>query len=733
VPGEGARALLLPVPAETGLAILRRGETLLLVLDQPHALDTTPLRGDPVFGNLRVETLPEATILRLPIAAPAGLQARRQGQQWLLTPMPGPGRERSILAEAEEGRVILRASAPGRPIPIADPETGFPILVGTVREPGQAVPGARSLAQLDLLPTQLGVAALARADTATLRRVGDRFVLSGLAAGAIPVDPGAESAAMSRIMDLPNLEPGAAQERLRAQQSSIAAAPPLARLPLRRATAEGMLALGLAQEAQAMIRLAFQEDPRASADPRSLLLHAAAALMAGRLADAQPLANAALPENDEVTLWRAALAATAGNPAAASPGFAGSLPLLLGYPEPLRARLLPLAAEAMLEAGELPGARRLLRAAGDRPELALARARLAEAEDQPDSALDLYAAIAQGRDRPARARALRRATELRLKTGALDAAGAAAALEASLFAWRGDAEELATRLRIAALRATAGRARAALDLLKETAETFPDRAEQIRPAEEGALLQALTQEPPTVAIALYESQSQLLPRDERGAEALALLAERLAAMDLPDRGAALAQQALERAPTARRPAFATRLASLRLAAGDAKGALDALDAIPANPEEALPRGLLAARAKAALGAPEEAAAILRGLGTPALPALAALLAERRDWAGASDTLLALAATQPEDPSTAQEVLRAAAYAALAGDSARLAALRAAWLEKLGTGPIAEAVALLTADPVRGLSDLPRLQRELNLFRGFPHKLDAFRTAAVSSR
>ncbi|HEY8613232.1 MAG TPA: hypothetical protein VIL69_18355, partial [Roseomonas sp.] len=731
IPGEEGRALVLPVPAETGLAILRRGDTLLMVLDHPHAFDTGPLRADPIFGSLRTEMLPEATLLRLPITAPAALHARREGDRWLLSAVASAGRERSILAEAEEGRVVLRAAAPGRPVPIADPETGLPILVGTVREAGQATATPRSLAQIDLLPTQLGVAALARADSAALRRAGDRFVLSGITGVAAMPDPSAEAGAMTRLMELPVLEPGAAQERLRAQQASLASAPPLARLPLRRASAEGLLALGLAQEAQAMIRLAFQEDPRASTDPRSLLVHGAAALLANRLSDAQALAGPALPRNDEVTLWRAALAATGGEAAAASPSFATTLPLLLTYPEPLRARLLPLAAETMLEAGDLSAARRLLHVAGERPGLAYARARMAEAEGHAEEALRLYAAVAEGRDRLARARALRRSVELRLAAGSLDAAEAAAAMEAALFAWRGDGEELGTRLRIAALRQASGDARGALDLLKETAETFPSHTNQIRPAQESALLQALVQEPPTVAVALSETQATLLPRDARAAEALSLLAERLAAMDLPDRGAALLQQVLEKAGAAQRPALTMRLASLRLAAGDPAGALAALESTPAPPEDTVARGLLAARAKAALGAAEEAVAILRGLGTPALPALAALLAERQDWAGASDALLAQAATRLEDPTTPREVLRAAAFAALGQDRARLAALRAAWLQRLGPGPVAEAVGLLTADPVRGLSDLPRLQRELDLFRGFSNGLEAFRTAAAN--
>jgi len=723
---EDRRALVLPLPSETALAIVRRGDLLLVVLDRPHELDVATLRGDAVFGGLRVETLPEATILSLPLAGPGALHARRDGDRWLLEAEASAARERSVLAEAEEGRLVLRVASPGRPVPVVDPETGLPLLVGTVREAGQAMAAPRSLPQVDLLATQLGVAALARADAVALRRAGDRFLLSGVA-GVAAVPDIADATAMTRLMEFPALDLTARLARLKAQQASIAAVPPLARLPLRRAAAEGLLALGLAHEAQAMIRLSFQEDPRASSDPRSLLVHAAAALVAGRPAEARGLSDASLPMNDEVILWRAALAASAGE---AAPGLAATLPLLLSYPEPLRARLLPLAAEVLIAQGDLPAARHVLRMAGERPDLSYARARLAEAEGRGDDALGLYASVAEGRDRLARARALRRSIELRLQAKSLDPGGAAAALETMLFAWRGDGEEFATRLRMAELRLEAGEGRIALEILGEAGRLFPDRATELRSTQELALLKAMGQQAPMAAAALAEIHGGLLPQDGRGAEALSQLAERLAAMELPDRGAALVQQALALGRLEQRSMLAVQLASLRLAAGDAAGALAALEAAP---EQGVAQGLLMARAKARLGRTEDAVVMLRGLGVAGLPALASILAERQDWPGASDALAALAAAQPADPGTPREVLRAAAFAALGGDTARLAALRATWLSRMGGGPEGEAFGLLTADPVRGLSDLPRLQRELNLFRGIPERLEGFRTAAVSSR
>ncbi|MFC7693054.1 hypothetical protein ACFQY5_29315 [Paeniroseomonas aquatica] len=83
--------------------------------------------------------------------------------------------------EAEGGaasRLIIRAAQPGRVVPLTDPQGGLPLLFGTVREAGQHVPVARRLPELDLLPTLLGVALLARADQVTMRAGSDRFLVS---------------------------------------------------------------------------------------------------------------------------------------------------------------------------------------------------------------------------------------------------------------------------------------------------------------------------------------------------------------------------------------------------------------------------------------------------------------------------------------------------------------------------------------------------------------------------
>ena len=187
-----------------------------------------------------------------------------------------------------------------------------------------------------------------------MRTGPEQFVIaagSGRLALDLAAAQPAPSDAMTRSFDLPRLPPAQLLERLRALNASIAAAPPLTRLPLRRAAGETLLALGLPQEAQALLGLAPGEDPEAATDPRLAGLVGVAALLSGRLPQAMALRTADLPETDELTLWRALLAAALGDARAAAPGLAATLPLLFDYPQGLRARLLPPIALALAEAG----------------------------------------------------------------------------------------------------------------------------------------------------------------------------------------------------------------------------------------------------------------------------------------------------------------------------------------------------------------------------------------------
>ena len=747
------RAISLDLGAEASAAVFRHGDWVIAVFDKPEALDLSQLQGSAIFRSMETRQTGDTTILQLRLAAPGTLRPRREGNAWVMEAFRDAVEANraltAITPELDQGppvRLVLRAARPGRSVTVLDPETGSPLLVGTLREAGQAVAIGRRQPEFQLLPAMLGVAVLPKGDNIQLRALNDRFILqaSGMDSLRLGGDAGreplAEAATLSRIMDLPSANAATLLERLRTASSNIAAAGPLGRSEARRDAAETLLALGMAQEAQAMATVALQEDPRAGADARLVMVQAAAALVAGREAEARQLENTQMPSSDETTLWRGFLAAARGDHAVAGPAIAASLPLLLSYPKPLAQRLIPIALESLAAAGELTAANRLGDSDPDNPSLHFARGMIAEADGRIDDALTAYRQAIQGRDRLRRARAIRRSVELRLAVGQLDAAGATAELEAALFAWRGDTDELNARIRLAELQREAGNGRAAFELLQETHRFFPERETDLRPHLRAAFAAALQSAPPLNAAAFYDAHPEFLPEDEAGIRSVLVLADRLAALDLVDRASAVLRDALGRLtdPAARKP-VSTKLAALRLSEGDAPGALAALDAAADGSAEEVERTILRGRALARTGNRRVAEGLLSELGDDGAEALAEIRAEVQDWAGAASAMLQHIdakippAPAPLTPAMRRDLARAAAYAAMGNDTNALAQLRDNYGARMQGGPLAEAFTLLTGESLRGVQDLPRLQREITQLRLLPQRLGGLNATAPPRR
>jgi hypothetical protein len=377
------------------------------------------------------------------------------------------------------------------------------------------------------------------------------------------------------------------------------------------------------------------------------------------------------------------------------------------------------------------------------PSLQLARAMLLEAEGDAEAALAAYDALDAVRDRRARALALRRAAELRLATGRHDAGGAAAALERTLSAWRGDAGEGELRLRIAQLQRQAGRPLSAFDGLREAELLLPDLVSRLREEGGTALADALRTEAPFAAVTLFDTHADRLPPGAATDEVLGVLAERLAALDLTERAAVVLRRAAPRAATPEaRARHGAREAALALAGRNAAGAQAALQASAAGDLPAplvQERALLEARALAWLGEGERAAERFRAAGAAGAPELAELLASRRDWAGAAAALRQVLGFGPAAPGTMQDpprqelIARVAAFLALAGDEAALAGLREAHAAEMAGSPLAEPFALLTGGRVSGMAELARVSRDVELARVLPARLEVLRTGPQAAR
>ncbi|MBV9248892.1 MAG: hypothetical protein JO227_06555, partial [Acetobacteraceae bacterium] len=561
-----------PFGSDVGAAAFRRGNAHFVVFDERRPLDLAAVAGTKAFGQPAVQLLPSATLIRMTIPDEMSLALSRSPEGWTITVRSEAGHPHSIVPAASDGRINLGADSPGNVIALTEPETGATLLVGTLRRTEQAVLVQRQTPQLALLPTELGVAVEPLSDNVEMRAVPAGFVLSGgtenLAISAAEPEALADAAALTRRFEFVSLPPGSLYQRAVTKVAAAAAAPALARGPRRREAAAAMIALGFGAEAEALLQVTMEQDPNEAANADTAGLRAIAALLAGRLNEADALTDPRLSGSDEIELWRAVRAALLDetSPQAAA-AFAATAPLILTYPQPLRDRLLPLALETMALGGEAQAADTLLAQSGDLPGLAMAKALLKQADGATDDALAMYDALADSTDQLTHVRAGRRRLELRLNKGSIAPKEAADTLEGLLYSWRGDWRELALRERIAELRQDQGAWRAGLAMLRDAEALFPDRKAEVRERMRdmfAALLRDDTAKavPPLELVALAEENAELLGEMTDTASLQASLADKLAELDLPDRAAPLLEKLMRNAPAGvSRAGLGVRLAS----------------------------------------------------------------------------------------------------------------------------------------------------------------------------
>jgi hypothetical protein len=385
--------------------------------------------------------------------------------------------------------------------------------------------------------------------------------------------------------------------------------------------------------------------------------------------------------------------------------------------------------ETMVLGGMGEAAAPLLAQRATDPSLAYARALLQQSDGDSEGALAAFDALANSRSQFEHARASIHAIELRLSMGLTDAKAAADAMEARLYAWRGGERDLALRLRIADLRRQTGDWRSVFTQLRTAKADFPAQAAEVDRRLKEAFA-AVPRDPnlgkmaPTDLIAMLDENTQLMADGSDGEPMRALLAEKLMALDLPNRADPLLTKLMRAAPYGpARAGFGATLATLRLREGDGDGALLALaESNSADMGDAVRdrRALITARVEAERGHIAGAVAALADSHTPdADETRAEILEKAKDWPAARDALKQLASDVIPDTGTLSDgqlrvMLRLVTAATFAGDEATLASLREQLRNRLGSGPQADLFRLLTAEPVRGTADLGRAKAEVGL-------------------
>jgi hypothetical protein len=748
----GGPAILVPAQYFVGAAAFRRGRAgaeAHLVFDVPLPLDLSQVKDDPVFGSLTEKLLPDGTDLHLRLPPDAQLRLLRRKDGWAVAVTRDTGKPRPLAAMAAQigqGGLDFAAASPGRVVVLEDEITGGRLLVGTQLAVGQGVAQAHQTAEFALFPTWQGVAVQPVTDRLLLQQTASGFRQKAADGGVLhPLWPEAGSApghpgrAMTRLFDFPNLPPAGLHNRLAQALRDAAASPKLGRFAPRVRVAQAMLAQGMDLEARGALQAAVADDPGRRDDPLVQGLQAVAeylsAAAGGRTLSAPGFDPARLGTSDEAIFWRSLLAPADPNVAAASAAMATVWPLLLDYPPYLRRLILSPVAD-LLESGHQEQALIALLAAFPDPSLDLARARQLRRQGAIDASLAVLDRIAARPDRLARARAREEAIETRLAANRLTDAAAADALSRLFYAWRDDQREVRLRLRVAELRARAGAWRQALDLLRETDGAFPAAHETVHAAQTALVAELLrgntaSRLSPLDLVALAEEASTLLTGSDDDARLAPILVDKLLALDLPARAEPVLRRLFARAADGPAKAeLGVRLATLLADGGDLRSALEVLGpADDAGLDSALllRRGLLRAKLLAGTGHADDALTLLAGLpGPDALGQRAALLEKAGDWAGAAAAIDGFRQGDGfghlADQAQRELILHLARDEGEAGDMAALRRLRGQEGGRFASGPGADLFAVLTAEPVQAVSDLPRAGNELATMRVLPGDL-----------
>lgn len=754
VPGSTEPAMMVPFGRAVGAAAFKRGRQAIAVFDEARPIDLGPLHDDPDFGSAAVHMLPNATMLTMSLPAGRRLGLRKRPDGWVLSLTTKPPEAPSGRLQLANGVLHIPVVPAGASLAITDPGTGGALLIGTLSDTGTGLPAGHAGPEYVLLPSLAGVVVEARSDRLILSRGRAGFSLAmqqGPPLATTAASPSeadmAASGALSRRFDLVAAPVPELRQRLIAAVALAAVTPRLARLVPRQQAASAMLTLGLYREAEGALNAALADNAGQLPVTELRALQALAHILDGArrdedgvAADALALQAPALGESDEVHFWRA-LAAPADAPQAERAAIlAQTWRLLLAYPPPLRHRLAPQIGAVMLQNGQAEAAAALAEAIDD-PALDMLRAQLLLRGGKTAAALALLDRIGVAHDRRQSAMARRSAIEIRLSQHTLTPADAADGLERLLYAWQDDESEPGLRQQIAVLAAESGAWRRAFSGLRRAEALFPDRHEAFHDTEV-QLMQRLLQAgkvqhiQPIELVALAEENADLLGSGAAAAVLAPVLADKLAALDLPERAAPVLGRMMDATDSPQaRAAIGLRLAEMRLEQGEANEAgtvLAATDApgLPAPLAEA--RRVLRARALEAAGQGSAALSEVESLTSPAALTLQAHLKEaRQDWAGAASALRALlqATAPPDGPLTEVQqdlVLRLASDAARAGDIAELHRLQEEEGKRLTAGSRASLLQALTQAPVETVGDLPRAGREAAAEQGLPAALAAYK-------
>lgn len=357
-PPTSVNRILLPIPPNMGIAAFRSGNTFIIVVDNTHPMNTSAIQGDGIFSTLTVNTLPDATLIKLTVPDNRQLYLSQQVEGWILGDVPPPDinyADRHVITpRLMQNGILYPMRRPGRVLSITDPTTNTRLLIGTSTTDDGGILSLRHGNGYDVWPTLEGVVIAAHSPDITMRATsqgifltaqGQTFPDEGVALYASDVD--------FKWLGLRNLPLAELERRREASIIAAADSEPAERFARRFQTAQAYLSAGFFTGARSVLRVALQDDPDQISHPDVRFLLAVTNLLSGH-PDKATLLNEPWPSKEQraVQLWRGLYLAIANRqgPLAAKL-LAQDLTRLKNYPIPMRNTLLPIAAETIARYG----------------------------------------------------------------------------------------------------------------------------------------------------------------------------------------------------------------------------------------------------------------------------------------------------------------------------------------------------------------------------------------------
>lgn len=425
--------ILIPVPGQMGIAAYQSGDRFIILVDARQPMDVSALRGDGMFSRLGVTTLPDLTMISLPVPDTRQLYLSQQSDGWVLGDQPPPGMDYTdrpeITPRLRGDGLLFPMRRPGRVFSIKDPASGTSLVVGTTTLDDGGLLSLRKGRDYDVWPSMEGVViaqheppqvvmrAIMQGDL--LQRADDRLLADmDRAVYASDVD--------LNWLGLKHLAAPQAQERYRQALVAAADSSPGERFGKRLDAARAALGVGAFPDARAIMDVALEDDPEEAFRPDVRFFLAATDLLAGRMKGAAQLMQEWPEQAMRATkLWQGLYeAAAGGNDAEAARLLARDMPRLLNYPEPLRASLLPMAAELIARRGT-PADRKALDSLPEGSEFRFIQAVRALRDGDEKKATSLLEALSVDHDPVIAEKAMEEGVALSLRDGHLPAEKAA--------------------------------------------------------------------------------------------------------------------------------------------------------------------------------------------------------------------------------------------------------------------------------------------------------------------